>query len=117
MVVDPELHERIPLASGEPELRVGIDAGGHRIAALRASENLPAVEWTDPTLVAGVTPVKRAHLTELRIALGEVYDAVGRPRPTCADAVITVGVTAIEAAHIMELRDAVLVLESAGTAP
>ena len=28
VVIESELHERIPLASGEPELRVGIDEGG-----------------------------------------------------------------------------------------
>ena len=30
VVIDAELHQRIPLASGDPELRVGIDEGGER---------------------------------------------------------------------------------------
>ena len=86
--------------------------------ALRVRSGLPVVGWTDPTLVAGVTPVKRVHLTELRSALDAVYDAVRRPRPAYTDAVVAAGVTAVKAAHIMELRSAVLLLESGtGTAP
>ena len=49
-----------------------------RIAALRAREGLPPVRWTDPVLTVGITPVKRVHVTELRDALGETYDAAGR---------------------------------------
>ena len=69
------------------------------------------MQWTDPTLVASVTPVKRVHLTELRAALNAVYDAVARPRPDYMDATVTAGVTAIKAVHIMELRAAVAALE------
>ena len=69
------------------------------------------MQWTDPTLTPGVTPVKRVHLTELRAALDAVYDAVGRARPSYMDATVTAGTTAIRAAHIMELRAAVAALE------
>ena len=80
-----------------------------RIGLLRAQENLPPLQWTDPTLTAGVTIVKRDHLTELRAGLDAVYDAVGRARPSYTDAEVTRG-TAMKAAHVMELREAVLAL-------
>lgn len=82
-----------------------------RIAALRAREGLPAVQWTDPALVVGRTPVKGVHLTELRVALDAVYDGVGRPRPSYTDPRVMVGATTIKAAHIMELRAAVVAVE------
>ena len=59
----------------------------------------------------GVTPVKRIHLTELRDALGETYDATGRSRPTYTDPIVTVGMTAIKAVHVVELRNAIVALE------
>lgn len=82
-----------------------------RIAALRAREGLPPVQWTDPVLRVGITPVKRLHVAELRAALDAVYDAGGRPRPIYTGAVLTAGVSIIEAAHVMELRTAILALE------
>ena len=82
------------------------------IAALRAEENLSPVQWTDPVLTVGATPVKRVHLTELRDALGEVYDAVGQRRPVYLDETIIAGVTGIKAAHVEQLRAAVLALTS-----
>ena len=80
------------------------------VDVLRAGENLPPVQWTDPVLTVGVTPVKRVHLTELRNALGDVYDAVGQRRPAYTDGTIIVGVTEIKAAHVEQLRSAVLAL-------
>lgn len=82
------------------------------VAALRARENLPPFQRTDPVLTMGATPVKRVHLTELRDALGEVYDALGRRRPAYTDRAIIVDVTGIEAAHVEQLRAAVLALTS-----
>ena len=82
-----------------------------RIGALRAREGLPAVQWTDPTLVVAVTPVKRMHLMELQAALDMVYDAVGLARPSYTDAAVGEGATPIKAVHFMELRTAVAALE------
>ena len=70
------------------------------------------MKWTDPTLTAGVTPVKRVHLTELWAGLATVYDAVGKPRPSYTDAEATTRDTPIKAVHVMELRDAVAALEA-----
>ena len=74
------------------------------------------MQWTDPTLSAGATPVKGAHLTELRAGLDTVYDAVGRARPSYTDADLTARRISIRAVHVMELREAVAGLES-GWAP
>ena len=52
-----------------------------RVEALRAQLGLPPVQWTDPVLTIGATPVKQVHVIELRDALGDVYDAVGEQRP------------------------------------
>ena len=61
--------------------------------------------------MAGVTPVRRVHLTELRSALDAVYDAAGRSRPSYADARSLAGANPVRAAHIMELRAAVMEVE------
>lgn len=78
------------------------------VDALRARENLPPLQWTDPVLTIGATPVKRVHLAELGEGLGDVYDAVGQPRPTSTDGAIVAGVTGIKAAHVEQLRAAAL---------
>ena len=62
-----------------------IRCAGTRIATLRARKGLPRVRWTDPVLTVVVTPVKRVHLTELRNALDEAYDAAGQSQPTYTD--------------------------------
>ena len=69
------------------------------------------MQWTDPTLTAGLTPVNRVHLTELREALDAVYDAVEQRRPSYADAEVTAQATVIKAVHVMDLREAVAALE------
>ena len=81
-----------------------------RVDALRAAENLPPAQWTDPVLTVGATPVKRVHLTELRDALDEVYDTVGRRRPAYTDGAIIAGVTEVKADHLEQLRAAILAL-------
>lgn len=69
------------------------------------------MQWTDPVLTPGATPVRRIHLTELREALDAAYDAVARRRPSYTDATVTAGATVIRAAHLTELRTAVEALE------
>ena len=63
-------------------------------------------------LTPGVTPIRRVHLTELRVALDEAYAAAGRPAPDYTDPMVTAGETVIKASHVMELRAAVAALES-----
>ena len=71
---------------------------------------LPSFGWTDPILPGRVTPVRRAHLAELREALAEAYAAAGQPSPAYTDAALSEE-TRIRAAHLMELRTAVVALE------
>ena len=103
---------RDPLVSGTPPRAIHFLELRTRVAALRAREGLPAVQWTDPVLTIGVTPVKRVHLTELRDALDAVYDELGTPRPAYTDSIVTAGMTAMKAAHVMELRDGIRGLNS-----
>ena len=100
-----------PLRPATPLKAVHFDELRIRIAALRARERLPEVQWTDATLTPGVTPVKRVHLTELRAALDAVYDVVRTARPAYTDAEVAVLLTLIKAAHVMELRAAIAALE------
>ena len=82
-----------------------------RIDVLRREVGLASFGWSDPVLRAGVTPVKLAHLLELRAALAAAYSATGRPVPRWTDASPTAESTPIRAAHVTELRVAVLALE------
>ena len=71
----------------------------------RAAAGLDPFPWTDPVLTAGVTPVRRAHLLDLRTALAAAYAAKGRPAPSWTDAPPG---SPIQAAHLTELRTAAL---------
>ncbi|HEV7765430.1 MAG TPA: IPT/TIG domain-containing protein [Thermoanaerobaculia bacterium] len=65
------------------------------------------VPFTDDPLVAGVTVVKRVHLTELRTRIDALRARYGGlPAFTYTDPAITAGVTRIRAQHIVELRQA-----------
>lgn len=55
--------------------------------------------------------MKRVHVTELRTALAEAYQAAGRTQPTYPEPTITAGQTVIRASHLSELRTAVRSLE------
>jgi hypothetical protein len=75
------------------------------INQLRAIHRLPLVTWTDSPLIPGVTPVRVAHLTEMRTALAQVY-AARRIAVMVFSEGITPGATPIRASHILELRNA-----------
>ena len=79
---------------------------------------LPGVTWTDDPIVAGVTDVKAAHLTELRDAVNAARVAHGLSAATWTDATVMAGVTVIQAVHIAELRAAInAVYTAAGATP
>jgi hypothetical protein len=61
-------------------------------------------------IVPGVTPVKAVHVTQMRTALTQAYQAAGRTAPSFSDPSLTAGLTAVRAAHIAKLRAAVLAL-------
>jgi hypothetical protein len=77
------------------ELRAAIDA-------LRSWRALPAVAWTDPVIVAGIT-VRAVHLIQLRSALDGVYAADKLPAPSW-DPPPAAGVTPITAAQLEQVR-------------
>ena len=85
---------------------------------LRKVAGLERFSWTDPILTGGVTPVRLAHLLELRQALA--YVASERVAPAYTDATPMAGSTRIRAAHVMELpsrRAGAAVSHAGGSSP
>jgi lysophospholipase L1-like esterase len=66
----------------------------------------PAPTFTDDPLQPGVTPIKVAHLTELRGAIDSLRARYGVPAMTWTDATLSPGVTPARAVHLTELRTA-----------
>jgi hypothetical protein len=64
------------------------------------------VLFTDPTLTAGLTLVKRVHVTQLRQAVGSMRQAAGLSAFTWSDNSIVIGTTLIRAQHVSDLRTA-----------
>jgi hypothetical protein len=81
------------------------------IDSLRAVNNLSLFAWTDLTLTPGETPFKAVHLLELRTALNEVYQVLGKPLPTYTNTTIVARQTVLGALDIDELRSAVQALQ------
>ena len=71
--------------------------------------------FTDDPLVAGVTPVKVVHITELRQAIATLRARQGLAPVAWTDPTIVARVTPIKGAHLIELRTALAtVYEAAG---
>ena len=85
---------------------------GRASDAVRILVGLSAYAWTERVLAPDVTPIRVAHLIELRAALDEAYSSAAQPRPAYTDAGVGAG-TLVRAAHINELRTAVVALEGA----
>jgi subtilisin family serine protease len=83
-----------------------------RIDCVRARYSLPAMAWTDTTIVTGLTPAKAQHLRELRSALADVYQAAGLSPPSFTDPDVEETFTVIRAVHITELRSALVTIET-----
>jgi hypothetical protein len=64
------------------------------------------VVFTDPTLTAGVTLVKKAHVAELREAMAAMRAAAGLSAFNWSDHPLVIGTTLIRALHMSELRTA-----------
>jgi len=62
--------------------------------------------FTDDPLVAGVTPIKVIHITELRTRINAVRAVRGLGAFSHTDPVLTAAVTTIKAVHIANLRTA-----------
>jgi hypothetical protein len=81
------------------QLRAAIDS-------VRTAHGLMPFAWTDAPSTPS-TKVLRAHVTELRTALNQAYQVVGRVAPTYTDPTVASGLTVIRAVHLNELRAAV----------
>ena len=62
--------------------------------------------FTDHPLVAGVTPLRAVHFTELRSRIDGVRAAVGLARFAWTDPVLRPGMTLVKLVHLLELRAA-----------
>ena len=62
--------------------------------------------FTDDPIVAGVTPVRAVHFTELRAHIGALREAAGLRRFRWTDPVLRAGVTPVRLVHLLELREA-----------
>ena len=93
----PDLRGRVPMKFGQG---AGLTAYGPGEAG--GTETI----YTDPTLSAGTTLVKAAHIAELRTSLRQAYVRAGLAPPTFTDDPLAAGTTA-KTAHITELRTAV----------
>ena len=85
----------------------GVTAGAAARAQVggTAARAWPAA-FTDDPLVPGVTPVRAAHLLELRARIDALRRRAGLPAFGWTDAVVVPGVTPARAAHLTELRSA-----------
>ena len=90
------------------------DVGGTAEAVVTVTVRA-ATPFTDPVLTVGVTPIKAAHMTELRTRADAVRVGCGLTAATWTDPVLTAGVTPIKAAHMTELRAAVTAAYAACT--
>lgn len=67
------------------------------------------MEWTDETLVAGLTPIKAAHINELRSCLDDICDYYGLARTAWA-ATVTAKVTSTLGwvSHVTEIQNTII---------
>lgn len=81
-----------------------VDSGGSRSAPSNMALGA-TFAFTDVPIVAGVTPVRAQHFTELRQAVDVVRGVAGLPGANWTDADLTPQATRIRAVHLQELRD------------
>ena len=99
----------VPIVQGETAVKaVHFTELRWRIDDLRIAHGLDRFSWTDSTLAAGVT-IRGVHMSELRTALRQAYDAAGQTVGFSSGSVPAGG--SIRASHINELRRAVETLE------
>ena len=96
--------------------RVADGVGGTAEAVVTVTVR-SARPFTDPLLMAGVTPIKAVHMTELQTRGNVVRVSCGLPAATWTDPALTSGVTPVKAAHMTELRAAVAAAHTARGQP
>jgi subtilisin-like proprotein convertase family protein len=97
----PEAHETFFLNLSNASLATIDDSQG-----LGTILNDDTLIFTDPTLAAGVTPIKVVHIMELRTRINAVRAAKGLGAYSFTDSSLTAGTTLVKAVHILELRTA-----------
>lgn len=87
---------------------VSTDSLGVASSATTRSFTYAVPSWTDPTLTAGTTPIKAAHINELRTAINNVRAYYGMAAYSWAQT-ITAGSTSLAGwtSHVTELRTAI----------
>lgn len=93
------------LAGGFNSVSAGQDGFVTKLSGLPADPIV--VPFTDDPLVAGVTPVRAIHITELRTRIDAVRVRLGiGAYPSWTDGTLTTGSTPVRAVHITDLRTA-----------
>lgn len=77
----------------------------HRLPPKLCSTNAPT--WTDDTLTADVTKVRKVHIDELRTYINAEFTRRGLATYTFTDATITADSTKVRKTHMDELRAAI----------
>ena len=62
--------------------------------------------FTDDPILAGVTPVRAVHFTELRTRIDALREAAGLGRFRWTDPALRAGATPVRLVHLLELREA-----------
>ncbi len=61
-------------------------------------------QWTDPTITAGSTPIRKVHIDELRGAINRWRRFYGLGNRSWTDGTITAGSTGVRKVHFDEMR-------------
>ena len=82
------------------------DPGGLSATQAFAVTVASRVPFTDDPIVAGVTPVRAVHFTELRTRIDALRSAAALGRFAWTDPALRAGVTPVRLVHLLELREA-----------
>ena len=82
----------------------------HRLPPAQCSTN--TVTWTDPTLTADSTKIRKVHIDELRTAINNELTRRGLSSATWTDPTLTANSTAVKKIHISNLRTQIEKIES-----
>lgn len=77
----------------------------HKLPPTICASNIPT--WTDPTITASVTKIRKIHIDEIRTAINTEIARRGLTSVSFTDSTLTVSVTKDRKIHIDELRGAI----------
>ena len=96
-----------PQAPGSTMVTVtATDTGGSNRTATQSFSVTVVQPFTDDPIVAGETPIRAVHVTELRTRIDGLRAAAGLGRFEWTDPVLRAGVTRVGLVHLTELRAA-----------